>query len=147
MASTILQEYYTIKMMEEKKILLIQIRGQWKSHNTQMLNQYLEDIYFTVAQIRPGFFVLVDIRYMKPVCAEVSKIHILVQKTLIQKGLIAGAEIARPNQLLNQNLDYCATHSGIFKRTFTKFEEAYQWFDTIQQKYKHRLEKLERDLK
>lgn len=142
-AATILQELYTIKMLEEKNILFIQIRGAWKSHNLQMLNQYLADIDNTIEQIKPGFFVLVDIRYMKPVCAEVSQFHILVQKKLMQKGLIAGAEITRPNQLLYQNTEYCATQSGIFKRTFTKFEEAYEWFKYIQQKYNHKLTKLD----
>lgn len=129
--------------MEEKNLLLIQIRGTWKSHNTKMLNQYLADIETTIEGFKPGFFVLVDIRYMKPVCAEVSKYHIAVQKKLMEKGIIAAAENARPNQLLYQNLDYCATQSGIFKRTFTKFEEAYEWFKYIQQKYKYKLDKFE----
>ena len=121
-------DYYSIKVDENKNRMYLTITGFWKE--VSQVPNYLEDLKKATEFLSNEYEILTDIRKMKPPTQEVGALHVKAQKLVIDAGLSKTAEIHPESQLAKMSVDRFSVESGMKKGMFPSIEEAEKWLDT-----------------
>ncbi|MGV3538722.1 MAG: hypothetical protein ACO1OQ_02870 [Rufibacter sp.] len=123
--------YYHIQVDKAKNRIFFKIKGGW-SHEAEV-PQFIEHWKEAISYIRPGFFILSDIREAKEHTPQVRHLHIQAQRMLIEAGLAQIAEVHSLNEPGSDHAIDLAQESKIPLNIFDNLQDAEAWLAEVDQ--------------
>ena len=120
-------DYYSLEVDKEKNRVYFGLFGEIPSVNE--IPNFESDWMSTVAQFKNGFTILANLREMKPLPSDVSKLNQEIQGKLMQKGCKKVAQVASIGVIVEVNK--MAEESGLkdILRGFSLTKSAEIWLD------------------
>ena len=122
-------EYYSISVDSGKNRIYLTVQGFWK--DPTVVPNYIQDIEKAASSALQDFTVITDITQMRPPSPEVGELHMKAQTALVEKGLIATAEILPESVIAQASVDRYSKESGMNKGSFASIVEAESWLDQL----------------